>query len=50
VQNEVAFRAVGVVEVELPRGDVEPSWAETPIERAAAWTRPGPNAPQIGFT
>ena len=49
MQNEVTFQAAGVVEVDSPRrgrtqlgGGVH--------RKAAAWTRSGPNAPQIGFT
>ena len=49
MQNEVTFQAAG------RRGSRLPAETSTQLggvadRKAAAWTRSGPNAPQIGFT
>ena len=49
MQNEVTFQAAGVVEVDSPRRR-RTQLGEGAHRKAAAWTRSGPNAPQIGFT
>ena len=49
MQNEVTFQAAGVVEVDSPRRRRTQLGGGVHRE-AAAWTRSGPNAPQIGFT
>ena len=49
MQNEVTFQAAGVVEVDSPRRR-RTQLGGGARRKAAAWTRSGPNAPQIGFT